>query len=60
MNGKEALGEIKGDPSLRQIPVVVFTTSNDTDDTTACYRLGANSFMFKPAAYDQLVKIMRA
>ena len=58
MDGMVALGEIKTDPSLRHIPVVMFTTSNDTDDITACYRLGANSCMVKPASYDQLVSIV--
>jgi two-component system, response regulator len=55
MNGMMALGEIKADPAFKHIPVVMFTTSNDTDDITACYRLGANAFMVKPASYEQLV-----
>jgi CheY-like chemotaxis protein len=58
MDGMVALGELKTDPSLRHIPVVMLTTSNDTDDITACYRLGANSYMVKPASYDQLVSII--
>jgi CheY-like chemotaxis protein len=57
-NGREALREIKGDPSLMLIPVVVFTTSNSTDDIMSCYRMGANSFIVKPASYTKLVKIM--
>jgi CheY-like chemotaxis protein len=55
MNGTEALQEIRNDPSLRHIPVVVFTTSSDTEDVMCCYRLGANSFLVKPASYDHLV-----
>lgn len=58
MNGKEALQEIRSDPSLRHIPVVMFTTSKNTDDIMSCYRMGANSFMVKPASYDQLVSIV--
>jgi CheY-like chemotaxis protein len=58
MDGMVALGEIKTDPSLRHIPVVMFTTSNDPDDIAACYRLGANSFMVKPASYQHFVSII--
>jgi CheY-like chemotaxis protein len=58
MDGKEALREIKGDPMLRHIPVVVFTTSNDNDDVLSSYRLGANSFIVKPASFDQFVAVL--
>jgi len=58
MNGKEALREIKGDPSLRHIPVVVFTTSNDTEDILSSYRLGANSFIVKPTSFDRFVGVL--
>jgi CheY-like chemotaxis protein len=58
MDGREALREIKADPLLRHIPVVVFTTSNDTDDILASYRLGASSFIVKPASYDRLVAVL--
>lgn len=59
-NGKEVLREIKADPDLRQIPVVVFTTSKSDTDIAAVYELGANSFVVKPAGYDNLVGIMRS
>jgi len=59
-NGKEVLREIKADPSLRQIPVVVFTTSRSDTDIAAVYELGANSFVVKPTGYDDLVGIMRS
>lgn len=58
-NGKEVLQEIKADPDLRQIPVVVFTTSKSDTDVAAVYELGANSFVVKPSGYDDLVGIMR-
>jgi CheY-like chemotaxis protein len=58
MDGREALREIKADPWLRHIPVVVFTTSNDTDDILSSYRLGASSFIVKPASYERLVAIL--
>ena len=59
-NGREVLREIKADPALRQIPVVVFTTSRSDTDIAAVYELGANSFVVKPTGYDDLVGIMRA
>jgi DNA-binding NarL/FixJ family response regulator len=43
---------------LLHIPVVVFTTSNDTDDVMSSYRLGANSFIVKPASYERLVAVL--
>lgn len=58
-NGKEVLREIKSDPILKQIPVVVFTTSRLDTDIAAVYQLGANSFVSKPSGYDDLVNIMR-
>ena len=59
-NGKEVLLEIKSDPTLRQIPVVVFTTSRSDTDIAAVYELGANSFVVKPAGYEDLVGIMQS
>ena len=59
-NGREVLREIKNDPALRQIPVVVFTTSRSDTDIAAVYELGANSFVVKPTGYDDLVGIMRS
>lgn len=47
-DGWEALREIKGDPGLRRIPVVVVTTSDNEEDKIRSYDLGANSFIRKP------------
>jgi two-component system, response regulator len=58
MDGREALREMKADPSLRHIPVVVFTTSNDIDDIMSSYQLGASSFIVKPASYERLVAVL--
>ena len=57
-DGREALREIKGDPKLRQIPVVILTTSNAIDDVQRSYDLGASSFMIKPRNFDTLVKAL--
>jgi CheY-like chemotaxis protein len=59
-DGREALKEIKGNPSLRQIPVVVFTTSKAEEDICRSYELGVNSFICKPLSYDVLVKTVKS
>jgi two-component system response regulator len=59
-DGREALKEIKEDPELRNIPVVVLTTSGEEEDILRTYDLGANSFIRKPVEFDALVKIMDA
>ena len=57
--GREALREIKADPSLRSIPVVVLTTSDTQEDVDLSYALGANSFISKPVSFDGLVRSMK-
>ena len=47
-DGREVLAEIKNDEQLRQIPVVVLTTSSDERDIDKCYQAGANSYICKP------------
>jgi CheY-like chemotaxis protein len=48
MDGWEVLGECKVDPTLKAIPIVVFTTSQTKDEIQICYELGANSVVCKP------------
>ncbi len=57
-DGREALKEIKTNPALRQIPVVVLTTSKAEEDIYRTYNLGVNSFITKPIAFNSLVTIM--
>jgi CheY-like chemotaxis protein len=57
MNGREALGAIRAHPSWRCIPVVVLTTSSSSDDISASYQNGANSFITKPFGYQEMLKI---
>jgi CheY-like chemotaxis protein len=59
-DGREALKEIKAEPTLRQIPVVVLTTSKAEEDIYRTYDLGVNSFITKPVTFDGLVTVMRA
>ena len=58
-DGREALQEIKADPNLRRIPVVVLTTSKTDQDILRTYDLGANSFIAKPVTFDSLVEVMK-
>ena len=58
-DGREALKEIKADPELRKIPVVVLTTSRADTDIGRIYELGANSFISKPVSFDSLVDVMK-
>lgn len=58
-DGREALKEIKNDSSLRQIPIVVLTTSKAEEDILRTYDLGVNSFITKPVSFDSLVDIMK-
>src|SRR5579863_4299698 len=59
-DGREALAEIKGDPDLRTIPIVVLTTSRDEEDVLRSYNLGVNSFITKPVTFGSLVDVMGA
>jgi CheY-like chemotaxis protein len=59
MDGREALRAIKDSPDLRQIPVVVLTTSKAEEDIYRTYDLGVNSFITKPVSFDGLVSVMK-
>ncbi len=58
-DGREALDEIRADPELRRIPIVVLTTSEAEEDILRTYELGVNSFITKPVSFEGLVQIMR-
>jgi CheY-like chemotaxis protein len=58
-DGRQALREIKADPVLRRIPVVILTTSKADTDVNTSYDLGANSFISKPVQFEGLVKVIR-
>ena len=58
-DGREALEEIKADPQLRKIPVVVLTTSKAEEDILRTYDLGVNSFITKPVTFGGLVELMQ-
>ena len=58
-DGREALQEIKADSELRQIPIVVLTTSKAEEDIYRTYDLGANSYITKPVTFESLVEVMK-
>lgn len=58
-DGREALKEIKADPRLRRIPIVVLTTSKAEEDILRTYDLGVNSFIIKPVTFESLVTIVK-
>ena len=58
-DGREALGEIKANPGLRLIPVIVLTTSKAEEDIFRSYDLGVNSFITKPVTFAGLVDAMK-
>jgi len=52
VNGLELLAEIKANPALRRIPVIVLTTSDRVEDVTRSYESGANGYVCKPLLFD--------
>lgn len=59
-DGLEALKDIKTDPYLRRIPVIVLTTSESEEDIYHTYDLGANSLIVKPVTFASLVEVMKS
>lgn len=58
-DGRSCLKEIRRDPALRHLPVVVMTTSIQSEEVLSSYNLGASSFICKPLEFDQLVAQIR-
>jgi CheY-like chemotaxis protein len=59
MDGIEFLRWIKADPQLKQIPVVVLSTSESEKDIMGCYGCGANSYIVKPVDFGQFAKVVK-
>ena len=58
-DGREVLEEVKSDPDLRTIPVIVLTTSTDERDIHKCYSEGANSYVQKPVDFEGFLQAVR-
>ena len=59
-NGREVLFEIKADPRLRRIPVIVMTTSKAEQDVHRAYNLNANCYITKPVELDEFLRVVRS
>jgi CheY-like chemotaxis protein len=59
LDGREVLARIKGDESLRQIPVVVLTTSDAEEDVLRSYDLHANAYVTKPVEFEAFIAVVR-
>jgi chemotaxis family two-component system response regulator Rcp1 len=59
-DGREVLAEIKADKSLKRIPVIVLTTSQDEEDIFKTYDLHANCYITKPLDFDQFMHIIQS
>jgi two-component system response regulator len=58
MDGRKTLEAIKQDDALKQVPVIILTTSADERDIQACYESGANTYVQKPVSFDGLIEAM--
>ncbi len=58
-DGREALKEIKSDPDLRHIPVIVLTTSKAEEDILRSYDLGVSGYITKPVRFEELISVMK-
>ncbi len=58
MNGLEFLQELRSDPSLKSIPTIILTTSNQDEDLSAAYQLNVAGYLVKPVIFANFVKLM--
>jgi two-component system response regulator len=58
-DGREVLATIQHDDQLRQIPVIVLTTSEDARDIGVCYAAGANSYIKKPLGFEAFLQAIQ-
>ncbi|MEO6040218.1 MAG: response regulator [Saprospiraceae bacterium] len=58
-DGRQVLDEIKKAPSLKHIPIIIFTTSKSPEDVRQVYSMGASSFITKPTSFEGLQEVAR-
>ena len=56
----EILEWIRSKPRLRQIPVIIISSSDEKEDIQRCYELGSSSYLVKPLGYDHLLEMVKA
>jgi CheY-like chemotaxis protein len=59
VDGLEVLRQVKSDPALKNIPVVVLTSSDQDQDIVESYDLGVNAYVIKPVAFDKFVEVVK-
>lgn len=59
LSGFEVLKWLRSQPELRRIPVIVFTSSKEKHDIARAYELGANAYLIKPAAFNDLIELVK-
>ena len=59
-DGREVLKEIKQNPQFKNIPDIIFSTTNNEQEMKRCYELGANSYITKPNSFESLIKTVAA
>ncbi|MFZ4441748.1 MAG: response regulator [Syntrophales bacterium] len=59
LNGMEVLAQVKADPELRKIPVIMVTTTDDSQEVEKCHALGCNNYIIKPIDYENFMNAIR-
>lgn len=59
MDGRQTLQQIKDDPALQAIPVIILTTANSQQDIDEIYQLGANAYLIKPTEFEPLTALFK-
>ena len=59
VDGIEVLRQVKQDPLLHKIPVIIVTTTDDPREINNCYRLGCSNYITKPVEYDKFVEVIK-
>jgi CheY-like chemotaxis protein len=59
VDGLEVLRQVRADPELRMLPVVILTSSREEQDLIRCYQLGVNAYVVKPVAFEEFAKAVR-
>lgn len=60
LDGMQVLRELKSNPRLQVIPVVILTSSKESQDLESCYRLGANAYVMKPVRFTEFVEAIKS
>jgi CheY-like chemotaxis protein len=60
IDGVEVLRQIKGDPEMRKIPVIMLTTTDDPREVERCHAIGCSSYIVKPVDYDKFAEAIKS